>query len=339
MRRILLTTGILLGFAFGQSGPSDVFRIGPGVTAPVPVYKPEPQYSPEARAAEIHGAVMFQLVVDEQGHATNIKVVNPLGFGLDERAREAIGEWRFQPGVKDGKAVRILATIEVHFRLRGRLKVEENWNQLRRALQLLQGDPVQKEQALRTIEDLAHKKFPAAMYEYGRFLSAGKKLSSDANRSQDLIAKAAEAKYGPAMFDLASASIQTKQAADLESAKEMIRKAAGLGSADAQYFLALVYEKGNRDLGFQQDDERSVYYYRSCAAAGKMQCQFRLGELILNDPSRQQSDIVEAIAWLELATDQGDTRARTLGPRERASLTPEQITAVTTLKPRLVHLD
>jgi len=141
------------------------------------------------------------------------------------------------------------------------------------------------------------------------------------------------------MFDLASASIQTKQAADLESAKEMIRKAAGLGSADAQYFLALVYEKGNRDLGLQQDDERSVYYYRSCAAAGKMQCQFRLGELILNDPRRQQSDIVEAIAWLELATDQGDTRARTLGPRERASLTPEQITAVTTLKPRLVHLD
>ncbi len=40
-----------------------------------------------------------------------------LGLGLDEKAMEAVKQWKFKPGYKDGKAVAVAATVEVNFRL------------------------------------------------------------------------------------------------------------------------------------------------------------------------------------------------------------------------------
>jgi len=93
------------------------YKIGGGVSAPVPVYKPEPEYSEEARKAKWQGAVVLELVVDENGVPQNIKVLRSLGLGLDQKAIEAVQKWRFKPGQKDGKAVPVSANIEVNFRL------------------------------------------------------------------------------------------------------------------------------------------------------------------------------------------------------------------------------
>jgi TonB family protein len=93
------------------------YKIGGGVSAPVPVYRPEPEYSEEARKAKWQGAVMLSLVVDENGVPKEIKVIRSLGLGLDQKAIEAVQKWRFKPGVKDGKAVPVFANIEVNFRL------------------------------------------------------------------------------------------------------------------------------------------------------------------------------------------------------------------------------
>jgi TonB family protein len=81
------------------------------------IYRPEPQYSEEARKAKWQGAVLLSLVVDESGKPTGIKVVRPLGLGLDEKAIEAVQQWKFKPGTKDGKPVSVAAQIEVTFRL------------------------------------------------------------------------------------------------------------------------------------------------------------------------------------------------------------------------------
>ena len=94
-----------------------VYKIGGGVSAPVPVFKPEPEYSEEARKAKWQGAVLLELVVDENGVPQNIKVIRSLGLGLDQKAIEAVQKWRFKPGQKDGKAVPVSANIEVNFRL------------------------------------------------------------------------------------------------------------------------------------------------------------------------------------------------------------------------------
>jgi TonB family protein len=103
--------------AAGTVAATGVYRPGGGVANPIPTYKPEPQYSDEARNAKWQGAVLLSLVVDETGKPTNIRVVRPLGLGLDEKAVEAVSQWIFKPGVKDGAPVPVQAQIEVSFRL------------------------------------------------------------------------------------------------------------------------------------------------------------------------------------------------------------------------------
>ncbi len=107
------------GFGPGEGGGfgGGAFRIGGGVSAPVPIFKVEPEYSEEARKAKFQGTVLLAIVVDEGGKTANVRVVRPLGMGLDEKAIEAVMKWRFRPGYKDGKAVPVMANVEVNFRL------------------------------------------------------------------------------------------------------------------------------------------------------------------------------------------------------------------------------
>jgi len=94
-----------------------VYKIGGGVSAPVPVYRPEPEYSEEARKAKWQGSVLLAIVVDENGLPQDVRVIRSVGLGLDQKAIEAVQKWRFKPGQKDGKPVPVSANIEVNFRL------------------------------------------------------------------------------------------------------------------------------------------------------------------------------------------------------------------------------
>ena len=107
------------GYGNGSGGGAGggVFRIGGGVSAPIVLSKTEPEYSEEARKAKYQGTVVLTIVVDAQGMPKNIKVIRPLGLGLDEKAIEAVQKWRFRPAMKDGKPVNVQATVEVNFRL------------------------------------------------------------------------------------------------------------------------------------------------------------------------------------------------------------------------------
>src|SRR2546422_895402 len=97
--------------------PDGVFRVGGGVSAPVVLYKVDPEYSEEARKAKYSGTVVLQAVVDATGTTRDIRVVRSLGLGLDEKAIEAVNKWKFKPGVRNGQPVSVQATIEVNFRL------------------------------------------------------------------------------------------------------------------------------------------------------------------------------------------------------------------------------
>jgi len=106
-----------LGDGSGGGTGGGVFRAGGEVSSPVLISKVEPEYSEEARKAKYSGTVLLSVVVDEKGVPQDIHVVRPLGLGLDEKAIEAVQRWRFRPGVRNGKPVRVRATIEVSFRL------------------------------------------------------------------------------------------------------------------------------------------------------------------------------------------------------------------------------
>ena len=107
------------GYGNGSGGGvgGGAYKIGGGVSAPKVIFQVEPEYSEDARKAKFQGTVVIALVVDEKGNPRDIRVVRPLGMGLDQKAIDAVEKWRFRPGQKDGKAVPTQATIEVSFRL------------------------------------------------------------------------------------------------------------------------------------------------------------------------------------------------------------------------------
>jgi TonB family protein len=95
-----------------------VFRVGGGVSAPTVIHRIEPQYSEEARKARYQGTVVLEAIVRKDGTCDIIRVVRSLGFGLDENAMEALKQWRFRPGMRNGMPVDISLNIEVNFNLR-----------------------------------------------------------------------------------------------------------------------------------------------------------------------------------------------------------------------------
>ena len=94
-----------------------VFRVGGGVSAPRTLYAPDPEYSEEARKAKFQGTCVLWLVVGPDGRARDIRVTRSLGLGLDEKAIEAVKQWKFEPAMKDGKPVAVEINVEVSFRL------------------------------------------------------------------------------------------------------------------------------------------------------------------------------------------------------------------------------
>jgi TonB family protein len=93
------------------------YSVGGGVSAPIPIYKPEPAYSEEARKAKYQGTVVLWIVVDVQGNVTDAKVVRPLGLGLDEKALETVRTWKFKPAMRNAVPVPVRVIVEVSFRL------------------------------------------------------------------------------------------------------------------------------------------------------------------------------------------------------------------------------
>jgi TonB family protein len=87
------------------------------IQAPVLVRKVEPAYTEEARRAKVEGSVLLYVEVGVDGRAHDIRVIRGLGFGLDRQAIEAVRQWRFRPGIKNGLPANTPATIEVQFHL------------------------------------------------------------------------------------------------------------------------------------------------------------------------------------------------------------------------------
>ncbi len=99
------------------AGAPQVYKVSDGVTPPRALYKVDPEYSEEARTAKIAGTVLLSMVVGTDGAAHFITVERGVGSGLDEKAIEAVRQWHFQPGEKEGEPVQVMVNIEVNFRL------------------------------------------------------------------------------------------------------------------------------------------------------------------------------------------------------------------------------
>jgi periplasmic protein TonB len=108
------------GVGSGHGGPGvgpGLFHVGNGVSAPTPIYTPEPEFSEEARKAKYQGVVVLNGIIGIDGRVHNARVVRSLGMGLDERALEIVKLWKFNPGKKDGRPVDVEMGLEISFNL------------------------------------------------------------------------------------------------------------------------------------------------------------------------------------------------------------------------------
>jgi TonB family protein len=110
-------TGPGVGPGRGGGFGGGVFRVGGGVSAPRALETPDPEYSEEARKAKYQGTCVLWLIVGPDGKPRDIKVARALGMGLDQKAIEAVRNWKFEPAMKDGKPVAVQINVEVNFRL------------------------------------------------------------------------------------------------------------------------------------------------------------------------------------------------------------------------------
>jgi TonB family protein len=90
---------------------------GNGLTRPRLVYGPDPEYSDQARKANVEGTISLKVTVTENGDVANVQVTKGLGSGLDEKAVEAVRTWKFKPGTKDGTPVSSEINVGVSFHL------------------------------------------------------------------------------------------------------------------------------------------------------------------------------------------------------------------------------
>lgn len=107
--------GVGIGSGGGYGG--GVMSVGGGVSAPQLIHSVDPDFTDQARRANLQGIVSIQLIVDGQGNPQDIHVVRRLGMGLDQKAVEAVRQYKFRPAMYQGHPVAVQLVINVNFHL------------------------------------------------------------------------------------------------------------------------------------------------------------------------------------------------------------------------------
>jgi beta-lactamase regulating signal transducer with metallopeptidase domain len=94
-----------------------VYKVGGDVKPPVLVHSVDAEYSKKAKDAKFQGVSVVSLIVGADGLPHHVHTTRKLGMGLDEKAIEAVRQYRFQPSTLHGKRVAVAITIEVNFRM------------------------------------------------------------------------------------------------------------------------------------------------------------------------------------------------------------------------------
>jgi TonB family protein len=109
--------GAGLGAGIGGGYGGGVMSVGAGVSAPQLIHQVQPEFTDEARQAKLEGSVEIQLIVDSNGNPENIQIVRHLGMGLDQKAIDAVRQYKFHPATYQGHPVPVRLDVEVSFHL------------------------------------------------------------------------------------------------------------------------------------------------------------------------------------------------------------------------------
>jgi TonB family protein len=110
--------GAGIGTGTGGGTGGGPYRPGSGITPPSLQREIKPDYTEEARRRGIAGDVVLEIVVRSNGTVGDLKVLQGLGGGLDQRAIDAVRQWRFSPARRFGTPVDVIVEVAVEFKLR-----------------------------------------------------------------------------------------------------------------------------------------------------------------------------------------------------------------------------
>lgn len=112
--------GLGAGIGDGSGGGTGggPFRPGSGIEPPRLLREVKADYTDEARRRGITGDVVLEIVVRHDGSVGDVRLLQGLGSGLDQRAINAVRQWRFSPARRRGEAVDVLVEVAVEFTLR-----------------------------------------------------------------------------------------------------------------------------------------------------------------------------------------------------------------------------
>ena len=94
------------------------YQPGAGIDPPTLVKEVRPTYTDAARRQAIEGDVVLEIVVRNDGSVGNVRVRRSLGAGLEQKAIDAVRQWRFMPAKRHGSPVDVVVDVSVEFKLR-----------------------------------------------------------------------------------------------------------------------------------------------------------------------------------------------------------------------------
>lgn len=148
-------------------------------TPPKAIYSPEVEYTEEARQAKLEGTCVVSLIVGADGTPSHIVVTKKLGMGLDEKAVETVGKWKFEPGRRNGRPVPSHLTLSLQFKLFG-------------------GNTPK----LFDLSEKARAGDPAAEFELANAFFDGRDIPKDEAQGMALLERAARGGYPQAQFQM-----------------------------------------------------------------------------------------------------------------------------------------
>lgn len=105
------------GIGSGGGYGGGLMSVGGGVSAPQLLHAAEPEFTEEARRSGFQGNVQIKLIVDSQGVPQDIRLLSHLGMGLEQKAVDAVRQYRFKPAMFQGHPVSVEIVLDVDFRL------------------------------------------------------------------------------------------------------------------------------------------------------------------------------------------------------------------------------
>ena len=105
------------GVGSGGGYGGGLMSVGGGVSAPAALHTVDPEFTEEARRSNFQGNVSIRLIVDSQGNPQDVTLVSHLGMGLEEKAIEAVRQYKFKPAMFQGHPVSVQIVIDVAFHL------------------------------------------------------------------------------------------------------------------------------------------------------------------------------------------------------------------------------